>query len=337
MSTKISFITWYPSCRRSDAIAAALGGVSHLIHYWDFKRPAIAPFKYALQTAATLYHLFRERPTLVLVASPPVFSIVPVWIYCRLAGARYVIDAHTGVFDDNRWKWLTSLSRYFSRCAATTIVTNGFLKRIVESWGAQAMIIGDVPVSFPLTKEVDLGAGFHVVVINTFSQDEPLDAILAAASALPQVKFHITGNPKHARQTWSAISPPNVRFTGWLSDTEYAALLRSVGAIVCLTTRDHTMQRGAYEAMALEKPLITSNWGLLRDTFYAGTLYVDNTPQDITAAVMASQQRAGELSAAMASLRKERHTIFDRAIQSLLEAVAQPNHGNSLPLQRKES
>lgn len=307
---RVSFITWYPSCRRSDALAKALGGVSHLIHYLEFKQPLYAPFKYVLQTLATLGQLRRDQPELILVASPPVIAVLAVWAYARLCRVPYVVDAHTGVFDDPRWQWLSWLSRFLSRGAIATVVTNGFLKRRVEDWGARAFIIGDVPVDFAAVTPVDLGAGFHVVVINTYSQDEPLEEILAAAKALPACQFHVTGNPRHARHNLNESVPANVRLTGWLSEAGYAGLLRAADVIVCLTTHNHTMQRGGYEAMALEKPLITSNWQLLRDTFSAGTVHVDNTPAAIAQAIQRVMAEQLELSADMGRLRRERMRIF---------------------------
>jgi hypothetical protein len=48
-----------------------------------------------------------------------------------------------------------------------------------------------------------------------------------------------------------------------------------------LTRQDHTMQLGGYEAIAVEKPLITSNWNVLKQYFFKGTLHTDNTPDDI--------------------------------------------------------
>ena len=131
------------------------------------------------------------------------FAVLVVWIYTKVFGVQYVIDAHTGMFDDPRWTWLLPLSRSLSRQAAATIVTNEFLKKQVESWGARAIIIGDVPVEFGTGEPANLGPGFHVVVINTFSQDEPLDEVLLAAKQLPEVRFHITGNPRHSRNNWS--------------------------------------------------------------------------------------------------------------------------------------
>ena len=318
---KIVFISWYPSCRRSDALAKALGGVSYLIHYFTFKQPLQAPFKYILQARDTFRYLRRDRPQYVLVASPPVFAALAVWLYCKASGARYVIDAHTGVFDDPRWTWLSSFSRFLSRGAVATIVTNAFLQQKVVSWGARPIIIGDVPVEFPLMKPVELGAGFHVVVINTFSSDEPLDEILAAAKRLPEVHFHITGNPKHARNRWTESLPANVRLTGWLSDEEYAGLLVGADTVMCLTTHDHTMQRGAYEAMALGKPLITSHWGLLRETFYYGTIHVDNTANEIASAVVRAIGERRDLMTGMQRLRRERLDAFAVNLKTLQETL----------------
>lgn len=316
------FITWYPTCRCSDALASALGGVSHLIHYLACKQPLYAPFKYVLQCVATWRQLWRDRPEAILVASPPVFAVLVVWCYARLFKVPYVMDAHTGVFDDTRWTWLLPVSRFLARQAVVTVVTNAHLKAQVEDWGGRAMIIGDVPVTFPDAAPAALGEGRHVVVINTFSQDEPLDELLMAAGALPEVQFHITGSVRHARTSWSVASAPNVRFTEWLSDADYTALLRAADVVVTLTTHDHTMQRGGYEAMALEKPLVTSDWGVLRETFDLGTVHTANTPEAIAAAVTRALSERSQLAMEMGRLRRERSARFKDRLRTLQEMLA---------------
>lgn len=318
---KTTFITWYPTCRRSDALADALGGVSHLIHYLECKQPFYAPFKYVLQSLATWRQLWRDRPELICVASPPVFAVFVVWCYARLFRVPFVMDAHTGVFDDARWTWLLPLSRFLARQAAATVVTNAYLKAQVEDWGARAIIIGDVPVEFPDIAPAVLGEGRHVVVINTFSQDEPLDELLMAAETLPEVRFHITGSVRHARTSWSVAPALNVRFTEWLSDEDYTALLRVADVVVTLTTHDHTMQRGGYEAMALEKPLITSDWGVLRETFSLGTVHTANTPEAIAAAVTRALSKLPTLGAEMRQLRRERFDRFADTLRTLQELL----------------
>lgn len=318
---KMNFITWYPSCRRSDTLANYFGGTSHLIHHLKFKRPLYAPLKYLLQSAGTWRRLFQDKPGIVFVASPPVIAVLAVWIYCRLLRRNYVVDAHTGVFDDHRWTWLLPMSRALSRGASVTIVTNEYLKRVVEEWGARAVIIGDLPVEFPREGQIDLGNGPHVAVINTFSQDEPLDEVLQAASQLSEVKFHITGDIQHARTCLTQSVADNVNFTGWLSEEDYAALLRAGDVVVCLTKHDHTMQRGAYEAMSLGKPLVTSNWPLLRDTFCRGTIHVDNSAAAIASAVRRALTENAAMSIEMQELVKERMAIFRRRLQELQTTI----------------
>ena len=317
----VSFVTWYPSCRRSDALAERLGGPSHLIHFFEFKRPMYAPAKYILQAATTFRRLLRDRPDVVFVASPPVFAVVAVWAYAKVSGTRYIVDAHTGVFDDPRWTWLSRLSRFLSRDALATVVTNRALADRVRAWGANVLIIGDVPVRFPDVRPADLGAGTHVVVINTFSQDEPVAEVIEAARLVPDAKFHITGNPRHARNAWKGTLSQNARFTGWLSDEEYAALLGAANMVVTLTTHDHTMQRGGYEAMAAEKPLITSDWPLLRETFSRGTLHVDNTAKGIAAAITQASVEQTTLTTEMRQLRRERSATFGHLIAGVQELI----------------
>jgi glycosyltransferase involved in cell wall biosynthesis len=322
-SRTVSFVTWYPSCRRSDALAGWFGGNSHLIHFLEFKQPLYAPAKYVLQAVATWRRLRQDRPTIVFVASPPVFAGLVVWLYARCFGARYVVDAHTGVFTDPRWRWMGLVSRWLSRSAIATVVTSEALASRVREWGARAVVIGDVPVTFADTPRADLGPGFHAVVINTFSEDEPIAQVMEAARMTPECSFHVTGNPRHGRNRWRGELPANVRFTGWLSDEAYAGLLRGASVVMCLTTRDLTMQRGGYEAMALEKPLITSDWPLLRDTFRRGTIHVDNTAAGIARGIGSARARLPELAGEMRTLRHERAAVYQTAIEALDRIIDQ--------------
>src|SRR3989442_1114157 len=78
------FITWYPYCRRSDALGQQLGAPSYLVHYLRFKTPILAPFKYVLQTLKTAWILLRARPDGVLVANPPAVAPLCTWLASRL-------------------------------------------------------------------------------------------------------------------------------------------------------------------------------------------------------------------------------------------------------------
>lgn len=323
MSTtrRATFITWYPYCRRSDTIAEALGGSSHLVHYLSFKKPLHAPFKYLMQTVATLRILRRERPNLVLVAVPPTFAALPVWYWARRHGARFVIDAHTGIFEHARWTWLLPLSKLLLRHADAVVVTNEHLRQRVVEWGARGVVIGDVPVKFGPGRAPDPCRGPRVVVVNTFSVDEPVDAVLEAARRLPDTQFFVTGDVRAARPDWIREKPANLTFTGFVSEEDYAGLLRAADVVLVLTTHDHTMQRGGYEAVALGKPLVTSDWGLLRETFSRGTVHVQNEPAAIANGLRQAIANRDALEAEMRSLGTERRALFARRLANLVSII----------------
>jgi hypothetical protein len=95
-----------------------------------------------------------------------------------------------------------------------------------------------------------------------------------------------------------------------------------------LTKRDHTMQLGGYEAVAVAKPLITSDWDVLKKYFSQGTLYVDNTPEDIRAKLrlLLSRGEYKRLVKEMKNLKCRRTQEWEeqaRYVRRLLEGEVQ--------------
>jgi glycosyltransferase involved in cell wall biosynthesis len=273
--------------------------------FWGSRYSTII-FKYLSQTFKTLAILFRHRPNVVLVMTPPVVACVPVWIYAKLTGTQYVIDAHSGAFIDERWKSTLFLHKFFSRAAAATVVTSEYLAGIVQGWGGKTKIVTDVPVCFAAPTAVKLKPAVNMMFVSTFTRDEPLDIFLRSAALTPDVQFHVTGRLKDADPTLVAGSPQNVRYTDYLSNSEYVGLLLASDAVICLTTADHTMQRGAYEAVYLGKPVITSDFRILRDSFHIGAVYVQNTPQSIAEGVHEMKRNLSRYQTEVAALRLEK-------------------------------
>lgn len=278
---RVVFVSWAPYCSRSDSIAERLGGTSYMVYsgVWG-SRYATILFKYSWQLIRTLWILIRVRPQAVLVMAPPVIACIPVWLYTKLTGGSYVIDAHTATFVNSPWKSLLFLQRFFSRHAAATFVTNDHFGAILRAWNCRVQIVEDVPVCFAKPEEVVL-TGCNITLVNSFTEDEPLEVFLEAARTVPEIQFHVTGDVKDADPRIFRIKPDNVRFTGYLPNGVYAGLLLASDAVMSLTKVDHTMQRGAYEAVYLGKPVITSNFGILRRAFYKGAVHVDSTVEDI--------------------------------------------------------
>jgi glycosyltransferase involved in cell wall biosynthesis len=143
---------------------------------------------------------------------------------------------------------------------------------------------------------------------------------VALARALPDVRFALTGNTKYARPEWLANPPPNVEFTGFVPMDEYYRRIRDASALLALTTLDHTVLRGAWEALALGQPLLTSDWGILRDYFSPGALFVDNSAASIVAAIRDARARESDLRAQMVVTREQRRRAWQDA-QAYLEGL----------------
>jgi glycosyltransferase involved in cell wall biosynthesis len=323
---RLVFISWAPNCSRSDNIARELGGVSYMVYfpvfgstYWTIL------FKYFCQAVETLFLLFRDRPRSVICMNPPVVALLPVWLYCALMPRRgYVIDHHTAAFVLRIYQRLYFMQRFFAKRAIVNLLTNSHLASIVSGWGGRVQLVGDVRVRFAKIQAFEgLRAGFNVTFVSRYSNTEPLDVVYEAARRLHSDGIHIfvTGDLKDAPQQAIDECPENVTLTNFLSEEAYAGLLRDSDAVMCLCTNDNTMQRGAYEAMAVETPLVLSDWQLLRDTFSSGAVYVDNSVEGICAGIRTLRSDVERYQRGIRELRTRRATAWERTLAELNQHI----------------
>jgi glycosyltransferase involved in cell wall biosynthesis len=317
------FLVWGTPSQgpRSRVFAKELGIEARFVQTRMRRGALTAPFRYAVQAVKTLSFLSRRRPRVIFVQSPPSLSVLTVALYCALTGAPFVVDAHSAAMQSPFWtrpRWLYAL---LARRAAATIVTNERFAYIIQRFKGRALIVRDIPTTFPGEREDSRHHGFRVLVVNTFAPDEPLDEVMAAARELPEATFYVTGNTSGGGRRIPEDRPANVRFTGFLPEEDYYGLMASSDAVMCLTTRDDTMQRGACEALSMGRPILTSNWPLLRDYFRAGTVHVDNSPAGIRDGVRAMIDEHARYEREIAWLQEEQRQEWERAVRSLLQIV----------------
>lgn len=315
------FVSWVPFSSRSASFAQAMGAIP----FFAAQGRHLFWLKYKLRAIATLWTLLRERPQVVFCMNPPYFVAWTAYLYCLLFDAVFTMDSHSAAFDSRKWTWMMPLHAFLVKRAAFSTVTNEELKARVEAMGGTGLVVTDIPYTMP---PGDYPVkGFSVCFVCTFGEDEPVLEVLEAARMLPDVSFYITGNAKKVTERMRKLRSPNVTFTGYLSNEEYAGLLRAASVVLVLTTRDFTMQRGGSEAVTVGRPLITSDWPVLRETFYKGTIHVPNTAADIAAAIEVVRAGEGQYRQEMAELaaeRAERWEATRREIDAILDGLSKP-------------
>jgi glycosyltransferase involved in cell wall biosynthesis len=325
LATRKVFISWAPNCSRSDAIARELGASSHMVYNDRFgSNPLTVVFKYIWQAFATFKILHREKAEVAFAMTPPVFAGATLYLYSLFRPLRYVVDVHTAALLMPRWRRLQWLQAFVCRHAATTLVTNDHLGNLVKAGGGHTTIVRDVPVVYPRSQRFSKPEQFTVAVICSFNYDEPIAEILQAAASLPDVQFFFTGDYRRLAPQVRQLQSSNVSFTGYMSDADYGSLISDAHAVMSLTTRDHTMLRGAYEAIYHGTPVIVSKWPLLQDAFDAGAVHVQAEAGDIAQGIARMRDGIARFKQEAGELRLKKLAAWERTKDAVLERLGKP-------------
>lgn len=276
------FFAWKSFCARSHNLAKHFNAkIIYICPISSDGKPVLAIGRYFLSFFMTLFTLFIEKPEVVFTLNQPMPLLFAVFIYTKLTGNCYILDSHSAPFNNPALSWLKPIYKIFARNAALNINTNQSHQKQIQSWGGKSYIIGDVPIDFKKQYTARNLGKKNIAVVVSYMFDEPIEEIFEAAAMLPDVEFYMTGNYRKAKKMLLKKAPPNIKFQGFLSREDYLSLLCSTNGVMALTTRDFTMQMGAYEALSLERPIITSDWQILRNSFGPAALYTNNKPESI--------------------------------------------------------
>ena len=329
-SSRRIWITWQEH-RRSREIADWLG--AHLI-VMSSELPR--PFKYVPLVARTIGVLALHRGDIVFCQNPSVVLAFVAVLLRRFVGIAVVVDRHSNFklhTTDSRaikWRVFHWLSRYSIRSADLTIVTNQYLADLVTMWGGTPFVMQDPIPSFNGTVRPERGAASSkptVTCVCTYADDEPIDEMLGAiADSRMEFNVNITGRP--SRRVVELVRDlglvDRVNLTGFLPRPEYLCLLATSDVVMVLTTLDHCLTCGAYEATALGRPMVLSDTIAIRGHFSRGAVYAKPKSESIRLALEYALGDRERLGVEVSLLRNEleRHWQERRlALEELLLAL----------------
>lgn len=236
--------------------------------------------RYARLIPETLRVLRTQRPRSVIVQAPSQVLALLVLLLRPFFGYRLILDAHNEAVEPylHRSWWVLVLTRWLLRRADRVIVSNRQLANVVSHEGGLPLILPDALPTIPATDRRELTGPRAVVVISTYAGDEPFAEVIEAARQVgPAAHFHVTGNAARCPPSLREKIPANMTLTGFLSEHDYWSVLASCDAVIDLTTMDNCLVCGAYEAVALGKPVLLSRNDASMEVFAGLAEFTDNT------------------------------------------------------------
>jgi hypothetical protein len=284
------WITWENQIR-NKSLSTRLGAE---LHVFSSKRARLV--RYAVCVARTIFLLWRRRPSVVFAQNP---SIVLTYLLILLKSPfkyTFVSDAHyAGVMAANGNRLFQKALDFCNRRADFVIVTNEEHGKHVEAAGGRALVCEDPLPDLGKYAKPGSEQSKKIFFICSFDIDEPYMDAFEAARILQEdgYVFWVSGNFNKA-----GIKPaawPHVRFLGYMPEAEFYSHFAESQVVVDLTNQENCLVCGAYEAMTLEKPLVTSKTLVLQNYFTGGTVFVDHKPESIASGVRLAYEKKNEL------------------------------------------
>jgi glycosyltransferase involved in cell wall biosynthesis len=317
MALSTLVVTWEDH-RRTRELCAGLGLelVVQKSRYRGFRR--------YLELSRRTRSLLAARDIDVLLVTNPslILSALSV-VLARVYSFRLFVDAHNEAvtpFINPQW-WIRRLSRWVLRHSDLTIVTNPQLATLVSGYGGRPFVLPDRIPTPPVAGAMrSLAAGFTVVLIATYASDEPIAEVFEAVRG-SDIQLYVTGNARKLDTEIRNGAPANVHFTGFLEEGAYWDLLRSADAIIDLSLIDDCLVCGAYEALALAKPMVLSRNAASVELFGEAAVFTDNTSADIRRALSALRSRYVQIQDDAQHKTRELTERWDRSAKDLAALI----------------
>ena len=321
------WITWEHH-RRTIELCRALS-----LELCELLSPRSRVIRYVVLIARTVRCLVRRRPSLVVVQCPSVVLGMVAAMLKPFLRFTLVADLHNEAVKP--YSISSRLYRivlaFIHRTADVCIVSNAHLVPAVEAAGGRTFVLPDKLPDLPSRAITIPNSTRTVVFVCSYAADEPYREVIEAARFLdPCVTVMVTGDFRRG----DVLRPPdNVYLTGFVSERDYLALLQIADVIVDLTSLEDCLVCGAYEAVALGKPLVTSDTVALREYFHRGTVYTKHDCRSLAAAMAEALDNSDRLAADMRALRVELARSWTRQRDALrrLLPLGERTHHDLLP------
>lgn len=320
-------VAWCPQQPRTVALAAALGGEALLLGGGRRGGRARLALRYLRDGIRTWRRLSGCDPDVVVAVSPPVFTPLVAWAWCRARGRRLVIDCHTGAFHSREWGWSLPIHRWLARRAEVTLLHTEAMEAEVQGWGARALLLPDDVPDPGRAEQRPRGTRPRVLVAGALDATEPVEAAIEAARLMPGVDLLFTGDRDRVDPELRRAAPANVVFTGWLDHPRFLGEMLAADVVAAFSCDPQVMNRAAFEAVGMSRPLVLSDQPGLRARLDGVALFCRNEGPAMADAMLraiADRDAMTDRSRAAQERLRAQHTGSVERLRSILDAPRMP-------------
>jgi glycosyltransferase involved in cell wall biosynthesis len=325
-SPRFLVVAWARFQPRTSALGPALGGESrHIYARWPGRQLVLLPLRYLVNAVDMWRTLRRYRPTVLVVVTPPVVAPAVGWLWSVLHGNALVIDCHTAGFHWRKWRWTVPIHRLLFHRAAAVLVHSPQDESMVRGWGFNGLLLpDDLPDAGEAAAVTSRSAARRIVVAGSFDKDEPITAAISAASLIPDAEVRFTGDIRRLPAGLVGNAPPNVVFCGYLPYAQFLGELLAADAVAVFSTDPTAVNRAAFEAIGLGRPLVLSDVPGLRGRFQEAALLCSNEPAAMASTLRRALRAQQELAGRSQVLRQQLQRQRDNALAQL-KSVVEPS------------
>jgi len=288
--------------------------------------------RFLISGKKTLAAVSSNKGGVVFAQYPSLFLVMLLGLLKPFFKFTFVIDAHNGALEEFEGGGLRGqLSKFAISKSDFVIISNTSLVPLLGSFKEKALILPDKVPHIEDCPAPELTSGHArpwMTLIASYADDEPIEEFLKgflASKVNEKGTLFVTGRRKRAGELLSYESE-QVVFTDFLTEEEFCGLIQKSDLLVDLTTREGCLVCGAYEALAVEVPVLLSNKEALKKTFPSGTVFADNDAESFARGIESfagnSEQLKRDVSRMQGEFNQTWARLFETANQKIQSSRA---------------
>lgn len=315
------WITWHYAAR-SRSLAKEFGLTIH-----ELQITFNTFFRHFFSSFWTLWILLKERPNIVFIQYS-FLLLIQVAFYKKMSPGKIQIiaDCHTKALRRKKEGFLDSFFSYLKKKSFTlvdfSIVSNAGMESDIKKLHSKYFFIPDKIPDIVANIQKELNDRKYCVYVSSLAVDEPFNEIFDVANSLQKDGISLFWSGKKPKQELlTSKETSNIIFTGYLEFSDYYDLIKNADCILALTTEEDCLQSAAYEALAVETPMVVSDTNALRKFFKTSALYTNHDAPEIynviKTAIASSDERVREIR----KVKEIQNESFNVLISALKKSI----------------